>query len=149
MAVRALAVSVAFCGCRVSPWAHTVESSTQWKLVLSGGVSPKCTYASGCQPQGSKLTSFTQAAAEAWAGPGVGSRLQHGEGSTECEGTQVAGVYECECHGMRIGEICRGGVTAATSGYLFILWQKLLRSSAEQNTVNHGFSCCVANTGSP
>lgn len=25
-AVRALAVSVPFCGCRVSPWAHAVEA---------------------------------------------------------------------------------------------------------------------------
>lgn len=79
----------------------------------------------GGQPQGSSLASCTHAAAEAWAGAGVRSRLQHGEESSEREGTQVAGVCKCECHRVNVnvvatsaGILCRAG---RWESWLFLL----------------------------
>lgn len=41
------------------------------------------------------------------------------------------------------------GVCGSLTSYWFLQWWKLLGSSAEQVTENHGHSYCMANTGSP
>lgn len=73
------------------------------------GPAPSIHTAVGGQPQGSRLASCTHAAAEAWAGGGVGFRLQHGEVISECEGDR----------GVKIGEICRGSTATLPAIGLF------------------------------
>ena len=111
-------------------------------LVLSGRASPKCTQGSGGSASslqaGFLHSRNCRGLGSCWCGP----RLQYGEGSSECRVTQVAGVCDCECHGVNIGEIC------SPAGCWFFQCQNLLGSSAEQDTGKQLF-CCVANTGSP